>query len=100
MRKEQAPELLWGRRGSRDERRFAQVKAHPCVLFGRPVEMFCSENEQALGTFYGVTYLKMLVGPPLDVRLNPCATGPSLTQGCYRDPSGGVLVPLGTPINP
>ena len=52
MRKEQAPELLWGRRGSRDERRFAQVEARPCVLFGRPVEMFCSENEQALGTFW------------------------------------------------
>ena len=32
--------------------------------------------------FYGVTYLKKLVETPLDVRLNPCATGPSgILQG-------------------
>ena len=32
--------------------------------------------------YYGVTYLKKLVETPLDVRLNPCATGPSgILQG-------------------
>jgi len=31
---------------------------------------------------YGVSYSFFLVGPPLDVRLNPCATGPSgILQG-------------------
>ena len=65
------PEKLKQAKGATKDKVHSLLQGHAeHVSFGE-----CKDDQG--NAVYGVTYLKMLVGPPLDVRLNPCATGPS-----------------------